>query len=219
MMILAPSLLAADCKELGKEIAEIEEHGARYLHYDVMDGMFVPSLSFGPDLLRSIRPAVHGVCDVHLMIMDPIRYIEAFQKAGADLITVHLEACNDVGEALLKIRACGLRAGIAISPDTPVSKAGPYLDQVDMVLIMSVYPGFGGQAFLPKSPDRIREARAMLDERGLTADIEVDGGIYLSNVEEVIQAGANVIVSGSGIFKGDAAENTEKMMEILRRYE
>lgn len=219
MMILAPSMLSADFKKLGQEIKTIEENGARYLHYDVMDGIFVPSLSFGPHILGSIRPATSLVCDVHLMITEPIRYIEAFQKAGADLITVHLEACEDLDATIAKIKECGCKAGLAISPDTPVSAVEPYVDKVDMILVMTVYPGFGGQKFIPKSLDRIQELRTMLDAKGLSLDIEVDGGIYATNVEEVIKAGANIIVSGSGVFNGDVAQNTKNMMEILGKYE
>lgn len=219
MMILAPSMLSADFTELGKEIRAIEENGAEYLHYDVMDGVFVPNLSFGPQILKDVRPITKMVCDVHLMITEPIRYVEAFQKAGADLITVHLEACEDVNATLSKIRECGCKVGISICPDTPVSAIEPYVGMVDMVLIMSVHPGFGGQKFIPKSLERIQELRAMLDAKGLPVDIEVDGGIYMSNVEDVIKAGANIIVSGSGIFTGDTVQNTRNMMEILSRYE
>lgn len=219
MMILAPSILAADFKELGKEIQTIEENGAQYLHFDVMDGMFVPSISFGVPVLESIRPATKLVCDAHLMVTEPIRYVEAFAKAGADLITVHLEACEDINATIEKIRACGCKVGVSICPDTPVISVKNLLKKVDMILIMSVHPGFGGQAFIPESLDKIRELKAMIDAEGLRVDIQVDGGIYTHNVEEVIEAGANVIVAGSAIFKGDTANNTKEMLEILKRYE
>ena len=219
MMILAPSILAADFKELGKEIQTIEENGAQYLHFDVMDGMFVPSISFGVPVLESIRPATKLVCDAHLMVTEPIRYVEAFAKAGADLITVHLEACEDINATIEKIRACGCKVGVSICPDTPVISVKDLLKKVDMILIMSVHPGFGGQAFIPESLDKIRELKAMIDAEGLRVDIQVDGGIYTHNVEEVIEAGANVIVAGSAIFKGDSANNTKEMLEILKRYE
>lgn len=219
MMILAPSMLSADFKDLGKEIRTIEENGAQYLHFDVMDGIFVPSISFGIPVLESIRPATNLVCDAHLMITEPIRYVEAFAKAGADLITIHLEACEDVDATIAKIRACGLKVGISIKPKTPVEALKPYVDQVDMVLIMSVEPGFGGQKFIPESLDKIRELRAMLDARHLDVDIQVDGGIYTTNVADVIEAGANIIVAGSAVFKGDTAQNTRDMLAILKKYE
>ena len=219
MMILAPSMLSADFKNLGKEIRTIEENGAQYLHFDVMDGIFVPSISFGIPVLESIRPATNLVCDAHLMITEPIRYVEAFAKAGADLITIHLEACEDVDATIAKIRACGLKVGISIKPKTPVEALKPYVDQVDMVLIMSVEPGFGGQKFIPESLDKIRELRAMLDARRLDVDIRVDGGIYTTNVADVIEAGANIIVAGSAVFKGDTAQNTKDMLAILKKYE
>ena len=184
-----------------------------------MDGKFVPSISFGMPVLASIRNAVDQIFDVHLMIEEPIRYVEEFQKAGADIITVHLEACSDVKATLEKIKACGAKAAISICPDTPVAELEPYVELVDMVLIMSVHPGFGGQSFIPSSLEKIRETRALLDRVNSTADIEVDGGIYTTNVREVLEAGANVIVAGSAIFRGDAAENTKNMMEILRAYE
>ena len=219
MIILAPSMLSADFKELGKEIRTIEKNGAKYLHFDVMDGIFVPSISFGMPVLESIRPGTSLVCDAHLMITEPIRYIEAFAKAGADLITIHLEACEDVEATIAKIRECGCKVGISICPETPVSSLKDLVDKVDMVLVMSVHPGFGGQKFIPESLDKIRELKTMLDAKGLDVDIQVDGGIYTTNVAEVIEAGANIIVAGSAVFKGDTAQNTIDMMEILKKYE
>lgn len=219
MTILAPSMLSADFKELGKEIQAIEENGAKYLHFDVMDGIFVPSISFGMPVLKSIRPGTNLVCDVHLMITEPIRYVEDFAKAGADLITIHLEACEDVDATIDKIKACGCKVGISIKPNTPVSALKPYLDKVDMILIMSVEPGFGGQKFIPSSLEKISETKAMIDASGFSIDIQVDGGIYTHNVEEVLKVGANIIVAGSAVFNGDTKQNTIDMMEILKKYE
>ncbi len=218
-MILAPSILAADFKELGKEIQTIQENGAEYLHFDVMDGMFVPSISFGMPVLQSIRPITNIVCDAHLMVTEPIRYVEAFAKAGADIITVHVEACEDIHATIAKIREFGMKVGVSICPDTPVSAVDELLDKVDMVLIMSVHPGFGGQKFIPESLDKIRELRAMIEERGLNVDIQVDGGIYTHNVEEVVKAGANIIVAGSAVFNGDVAQNTKDMLALIKKYE
>lgn len=219
MAILAPSMLSADFKELGKEIRVIEENGAKYLHFDVMDGIFVPSISFGMPVLKSIRPGTNLICDMHLMITEPIRYVEDFAKAGADLITIHLEACEDVDATIAKIKACGCKVGITIKPNTPVSALQPYLEKVDMILIMSVEPGFGGQKFISGSLEKISETKAMIDEKGLNVDIQVDGGIYTHNVEEVLKAGANIIVAGSAVFNGDTKQNTIDMMEILNKYE
>lgn len=215
MMILAPSILAADFTRLGEEIKATEDNGAKYLHFDVMDGMFVPSISFGMPVLKSIRSATSQVCDTHLMVTEPIRYIDAFCEAGADLITIHYEACENVKETLEKIQSHGVDAGISICPDTPVAVLEPYLEQVKMVLIMSVHPGFGGQKFIPSSLSKIRELKALIERKGFNIDIEVDGGIYLHNVTEVVEAGANIIVAGSAVFTGDAAANTKAFMEIL----
>ena len=217
--ILAPSILSADFKILGEQIRQTEEAGARYIHFDVMDGIFVPSISFGMPVLSSIKGLTSQVMDVHLMVTEPVRYAEEFAKCGADIITVHLEACEDAAATLDAIHACGAEAGISIKPGTPVEALEPYLDQAEMFLIMSVEPGFGGQAFIPESLGRIRQLRRMLDARGLVKDIEVDGGIFRSNVAEVLEAGANVIVSGSGVYKGDIRENTAGFMEILKDYE
>lgn len=217
--VLSPSILAADFKVLGQEMKKTEENGAAYIHFDVMDGMFVPSISFGMPVLASINDATEQFMDAHLMVQEPIRYVEAFQKAGADYVTVHLEACEDVKTTLDKIHACGMKAGLAVNPETDVKELVPYLEDVEMILIMSVHPGFGGQKFIPESLDKIREVRAMLNEKNLETDIQVDGGIYVENVREVLDAGANVIVAGSAVFRGDAGENTAKFMEILKSYE
>lgn len=217
--VLAPSILSADFKVLGEQLKVTEAAGAEYIHFDVMDGIFVPSISFGMPVLSCIKGYTSQILDAHLMITEPIRYVEEFAKAGADIITVHLEACEDLQATIDKIHAAGVKVGISIKPKTPVEALVPYLDQADMFLVMSVEPGFGGQAFIPESLDRIRELRKMLDEKGLKTDIEVDGGIYHANVAEVLDAGANIMVSGSGVFKGDIRKNTEEFMEILQSHE
>ena len=217
--ILSPSILSADFKVLGEQMKATEEIGATYLHFDVMDGMFVPSISFGMPVLKSIHDATGQVMDAHLMVQEPIRYVEAFKEAGAHIVTVHLEACEDVGATLGKIHDCGMKAGLSICPETPVSAVEPFLPQIEMLLIMSVHPGFGGQKFIPESLDKIREARQKIQAGGYNIDIQVDGGIYLTNVREVLDAGANIIVAGSAVFKGDPGENTKAFMEILRSYE
>lgn len=217
--VLAPSILAADFKVLGQEMKKTEENGAEYIHFDVMDGMFVPSISFGMPVMASIHDATEQFMDAHLMIWEPIRYVEAFQKAGADLLTVHLEACEDVKATLDKIHEYGMKAGLSINPETDVKELTPYLEDADMILVMSVHPGFGGQKFIPETLERIRVVRNMLDKKNLDTDIQVDGGIYVENVREVLDAGANIIVAGSAVFRGDAGENTAKFMEILKSYE
>ena len=219
MIILAPSMLSADFKILGEDLKTTEDNGAKYIHYDVMDGMFVPNLSFGPGILQSIRPASTMVHDVHLMIEEPIRYIETFAKSSADIITVHIEACKDLDATIEKIRECGCKVGVSVKPATPVSALEPYVDKIDMILIMSVEPGFGGQKFMPIALEKIADAKALVEAKGLNVDIEVDGGIDLNNVASVLEAGANVIVAGSTVYNGDTAANTKAMMEIINRYE
>lgn len=217
--IFAPSILSADFKCLGEQMKLTEDGGAEYIHFDVMDGMFVPSISFGMPVLKSIHNATEQVMDAHLMVQEPIRYIEAFKEAGADSVTVHLEACEDVKATIAKIRECGMGVGISICPDTKAETLKDLLADVDMVLVMSVHPGFGGQKFIPESLEKIREIRQMINEQNLDVDIQVDGGIYLTNVREVLDAGANIIVAGSACFKGDAKQNTKDFMEILKSYE
>lgn len=215
MNILSPSILSADFTKLGEEIETIDNAGAEYIHVDVMDGMFVPSISYGMPVIKSIRKSTGKVFDVHLMISEPIRYIADFAASGADMITVHVEACSDVVATIEKIREYKLKVGITLNPDTPVSAIKPYLNRVDMVLIMSVNPGFGGRKFITSSVDKIKEVKRLRDELNLSYDIEVDGGINIDNLATVLEAGANVIVAGSAIFRGDAAENVKKFKSIM----
>ena len=216
---LAPSILSADFKILGEQVETTYDAGAEFLHYDVMDGMFVPSISFGMPVLKSIKSACKHVMDVHLMIMDPIRYIDEFKEAGADFITVHVEACDDVERTIDKIHECGLKAGVSVKPNTSLDALLPVIDKVEMVLIMSVEPGFGGQKFIPSSLDKIAELKKLLNERNSSALIEVDGGISAANAKEVLDAGADVLVAGSAVFKNDIAANVKEFVEIFKDYE
>ena len=217
--ILAPSILSADFKILGEQIRETEKGGAQYIHFDIMDGMFVPSISFGMPVLSSIKNLTGQTIDAHLMVTEPVRLMEDFAKCGADILTVHYEACTDLKADIDCIHSLGVKAGISVKPETPVEVLKPYLDQADMFLVMCVVPGFGGQTFLPGSIEKIRQLRSMLDERGIKKDIEVDGGIHHSNVGEVLKAGANVIVAGSAVYRGNVRDNTERFMEIFKDYE
>lgn len=217
MNYLAPSVLSADFSTLGNDIATVATAGAPIIHLDVMDGKFVPNISFGAPVISSVRKVTNAIFDVHLMIEEPCRYLDDFYKAGADIITVHYEACSDVTDTLSKIHDKGIKVGLAISPDTSVEVLQPYLTQVDMVLIMSVYPGFGGQKFIEASLDKVKAVRNMANELQLNdLWIQVDGGIGEDNIALVMEAGANVFVAGSAVFKGDSAANVKVLNAILQ---
>ena len=215
MNILSPSILSADFWHLGEDIRAVEQENVPWLHVDVMDGIFVPSISFGMPVLKCVRKQTDLFLDVHLMIDRPERYVKEFAESGADLINFHLEATGQVKETIEAIRALGKKVGITIKPKTPVEELAPYLNLVDMVLVMTVEPGFGGQKLIPECIDKVKEVRRMLDERGLDIDLEVDGGINADNVQLALEAGANVIVAGSAVFKDDIGANVRKFLTKL----
>ena len=218
MIILAPSILGADFKRLGEQVQEVDRAGAPYIHLDIMDGTFVPSISFGMPLIESLRSCTNKTFDVHMMVEEPGRYVDDMKKAGADLICVHQEACTHLDRTINQIKEAGLMTGVALNPATPVSTLSCILDQVDMILIMSVNPGFGGQKFIPYTLGKIRELRYLCNEKGLATRIQVDGGISPANVRDVIEAGADVIVAGSAVFKGNPTENVKTFLDIFEEY-
>lgn len=214
MPIVAPSLLAADFLNLKDECTMLNESEADWYHLDVMDGRFVPNISFGPMIIEFIRKATTKVCDVHLMIEYPEKYTEQFKNAGADILSVHIEACRHLHRNIEQIKSLGMKAGVAVNPHTPVSGLSDILHDIDLVCLMSVNPGFGGQKFIPYTLDKIKQLRKMIDERGLKVHIEIDGGVTVENAASIIAAGADVLVAGNTVFK---SADPKKIIAQLKR--
>jgi len=219
MFVVSPSVLAADFAKLGAEIEKVENAGAKYIHLDVMDGIFVPNMSFGAPVIASIRKNTSIIFDVHLMITEPQRYIDDFLKAGADIITIHYESCEHPEEVIRYIKSKEAKAGLAIKPKTPASEILHLLPSLDMLLVMTVEPGFGGQKMMPDMLEKVREIRTYANEHGIDIDIQVDGGLTADNVKYATEAGANIIVAGSAVFNAPRAKDViDKMKEIAELY-
>ncbi len=218
MLKLSPSILSSDFSKLGEEVALCDREGAQYVHIDVMDGMFVPNITLGAPIVKSIRKCSNAVFDVHLMVEDPGRYINDFAAAGADIITVHYEATKHIDRVIQQIHEAGKKAGVALNPGTPVSVLEDILPDLDMVLIMSVNPGFGGQKFIPYVLNKIRNIKIMAELKNPGLDIEVDGGVSFENINDIIEAGANAFVAGSSVFNGDASKNIKHFLQCFDSY-
>ncbi|KXB66464.1 ribulose-phosphate 3-epimerase [Parvimonas sp. KA00067] len=217
MLELSPSLLSADFTNLKSDLEVLDKNGVKYLHLDVMDGMFVPNISFGPMIIKQLRPLTNMVFDVHLMIEEPDRYVQNFKDSGADILTVHYEACKHLHRTISYIKSLGMKAGVSLNPATNIDVLDYVLEDLDLVLIMSVNPGFGGQSFIPSAIDKIKNLRKKIDERNLNVIIEVDGGVKTTNVKDVIDAGADLIVSGSDVFV-DKENRIKAYKEIFENY-
>lgn len=215
MNYLAPSILSADFLKLGEQLELVEKNGVSILHIDVMDGMFVPSISLGFPVIESIRRSSKMIFDVHLMIKEPERYLERFAAGGADIITVHAEACLHLHRTIQQIGRLGKKCGVALNPATPLSALDYVLEDLDMVLLMTVNPGFGGQSFIPAMYEKIHGLRELIAKKNLNIDIEVDGGIKAANTKQVIEAGANILVAGSAVFEGDIEGNIREFQKIM----
>ena len=216
MMKISPSILSCDYGRMAEELKDMELCGADYMHIDVMDGHFVPNITFGPGLIKALRPHSNLFFDVHLMIEEPGRYVKQFAAAGADILNVHVEACTHLQRTISEIKELGLKAGVTLNPGTPLTTLEYVLNDVDLVLIMSVNPGFGGQKFIPFTLQKLNDLREMRLRKNATAEIEVDGGVTLSNAKEIMEAGAEVLVSGSSVFGGDIEANVKAFRELMK---
>ena len=216
-MLIAPSILASDFSRLGEQIQMITQAGADWIHLDVMDGLFVPNITFGAPVIKAVKPYSDLPFDVHLMIEEPIRYIEQFKEVGADLLTIHVEACEDVKTTIEAIKKAGLKVGLALNPPTAVDEVIPYMEMVDMILVMTVNPGFGGPSYIDECTEKVEVLRAVKEEYNMDLAIQVDGGVTLDNVNVPLEAGANVIVAGSAVYKGNVEENVKRFKEIFNK--
>lgn len=215
MIKIAPSILSADFSKLGNEVERLEAQGADWVHVDIMDGLFVPNLTIGPGVVSAIRPFTQLPFDVHLMIVEPERYLDVFAQSGADIITIHVEASTDVRGSIEKIHSLGKRAGLSLNPETPFEAVEPYLDSIDLLLVMTVHPGFGGQSFMESCVPKISQARKFMDDQGNSTELEVDGGINYETARKAIRAGATVLAAGSSLFKsGDMRTEMERWRQL-----